>query len=154
MGGEMVVRNTSREVYEQIKREGLLSQRRWQVYDTLYNHGPLTGAQVAKLVKARYGKWCESETVRNRLTELREMEAIEELDEVACPTNGRRVILFDVTNRLPRKIVKKRRKREWWLVIQEDLFGGQTISAFPDEDAAYEFAGRHEVVHVRENTKN
>lgn len=98
-----MARKTSIKVFQQIKDEGLLSKRRWQVYSILFESGPLTGAQVAETTKKVYGAWAHSETIRNRLTELRDCGCVAEVGEVDCPISGRRVIHWDVTSSLPRR---------------------------------------------------
>lgn len=122
----MRVRSTSINTYHRIVDEGLLSQRRLQVYEILFHNGPLTGSQVARLVKSKYGSWSQSETIRNRLTELRDMKCVIELGEVKCPTNGNTVILWDVTDSLPVKLdLKKkptRKQLEKRLEMAENFF--------------------------------
>ena len=44
--GRPVVRSTSADAYRKIRDEGLLSERRWQVYDALFAHGPCTGMEL------------------------------------------------------------------------------------------------------------
>lgn len=96
-----MVRQTSAANWRRINAEGLLSKRRLQVYNVLFENGPMTGAQVSALVKKAHGNWGHSETIRNRLTELRDLKVVRELGQVKCPTNGNSVILWDVTNGLP-----------------------------------------------------
>lgn len=104
----MTSRRTSINIYRQIEADGLLSKRRWQVYSTLFKHGPLTGTQLSKIVRSSFGGWSLSETIRNRLTELRDAGAVAELGEVKCPINGNQVILWDVTDQLPKKIAARK----------------------------------------------
>ena len=98
-----MIRTTSVETFNEIKSNGLLSLRRWQVYEVLYNLGPSTGAQIAKQVKAIYGSWGHSETIRNRLTELRDTGCISECGEVDCPISGNRVLQWQTNDNLPVK---------------------------------------------------
>ena len=106
-----MIRTTSAEAFNKIKEEGLLSKRRLQVYEVLYEHGPLVGSQIARRVKKNFGSWCQSETIRNRLTELRDMGAVVERGEALDPQNGRRVILWDVSGELPKPLVKPLRAK-------------------------------------------
>lgn len=99
-----MARRTSVDAYNEIKMSGLLSAKRMEVYSTLFEHGPLTGAQLSVLIKK--GKSSVSETVRNRLTELRNAGVVEEVGETICPITGRHVILWDVTKNLPVKFDK------------------------------------------------
>jgi hypothetical protein len=39
-------RNTSKEAYDEISDNGLLSKRRFQVYHILYNFGPMTAGEI------------------------------------------------------------------------------------------------------------
>jgi len=107
-----MVRDTSIKIYNEIKNNGLLSKRRFQVYEVLFDYGPLTGAQVARIVIKKYGSWGYSETIRNRLTELRDWGCVSELDTVVCPISGNSVNLWDVTLKLPKKPPQKVSKLE------------------------------------------
>jgi len=44
-------RDTSIEAYRTIKANGLLSKRRLQVYEYLFNHGPATAKEIFVLVR-------------------------------------------------------------------------------------------------------
>lgn len=108
----MTVRDTSIEALNKIKANGLLSERRLQVYEILFERGPLAGAQVSYLYQQRHGKTARSETVRNRLTELRDLGVVAEVGHVEDPNTKMRVIQWDVTSRLPQKIAKRETKTE------------------------------------------
>lgn len=103
----MRTRDTSIETYYRIRDEGLLSKRRWQVYDSLYRLELATGAMVAQRVKEQHGSWGHSETIRNRLTELRDQGVIAEVGKGPCPINGNSVIWWATNNNLPSKLPKK-----------------------------------------------
>jgi hypothetical protein len=106
------VRDTSIATYHRIKEEGLLGKRQLQVYEVLFAKGPLTGDVVLSLVKGTYGEWGHPETVRNRLTELRGKGVVAEVGTAVSPLNGRHVILWDVTSKLPKKPEKKKTRSE------------------------------------------
>jgi len=106
----MPVKKTSAEVYEQIKLEGLLSKKRQEVYEILHLYGPMTGAQVAERMFMG-GRKPASETVRNRITELRDRGCVEEVKEGPCPVTGRTVIWWATTDRLPVEPSKNKRSR-------------------------------------------
>lgn len=103
-----MIRETSIEAYNIIKVKGLLSERRWQVYDVLFNKGPLTATQIASLIP-KFKSPSVGFNVHARLCELRAMKVVKELGEMMCPLTGMTVILWDVTNRLPTKIEKPKR---------------------------------------------
>lgn len=88
-----MARNTSIQVYDKIKANGLLSKRRFQAYDTVFNHGPLTATQVSKIAGVP-GLW-------KRLPELRKLGVVAEVGTSQCPITGETVLLWDVTDQLP-----------------------------------------------------
>lgn len=102
----MRVRETSIDAYNEIKANGLLSEKRFQVYEILVDHGPLTGAEVSQRIRQKHGRSTVSETVRNRLTELRDLGVVREVGQKPCPITGRTVIVWDVTKNLPEQTKK------------------------------------------------
>lgn len=111
-----MVRQTSVEAYKTIDKLGLLSLRRWQVYHSLFVHGPLTGGEV--FVKCRdefpgqFQKMLNSNVI-TRLGELREMGVVKEIGEKKCSISGQNVILWDVTADLPRKLDQKSKPKDF-----------------------------------------
>jgi len=100
-----MVRTTSIEVYKQLEASGELSAKRWEVYATVYNHGPMTSAEA--FAKLNAGKNLKSLTQsRARFTELRGMQLLKEVGERECKITGYKVILWDVTDQLPLKLEK------------------------------------------------
>jgi hypothetical protein len=101
-----MVRQTSITAYNQIKEEGLLSERRWQVYDTLFNHGPCTANELAKHFEKMNFLLPGNVNLNivTRLGELRNMGVVSELKERPCRVTGMTVIEWDVTDRLPIKL--------------------------------------------------
>jgi len=67
-----MIRQTSIDAYRKIEAEGLLSKRRWQVYDILYEFGPMTGGECfAKLIEKHKFQFPTNSNVTTRLGELR-----------------------------------------------------------------------------------
>ena len=117
-----MARETSIETYNQIKAEGLLSERRLQVYEILYEHGPMTGSQVSKIFHQKHTGTTLSETVRNRITELIERGVVKEMPEtVICPFSKRRVLQFDVTSGLPTEPQKQITRKERIISVKKQL---------------------------------
>ena len=87
------MRQTSIDVYTEIKASGLLSKRRWQVYDCLFHEGPLTGNELVERLKLP-GAW-------KRLSELEAETVVRDVGERQCSVTGREVTLWDVTSNLP-----------------------------------------------------
>jgi len=95
-------RRTSVAAYTKIKDQGLLSTRRFQAYEALYHHGPLTAAECWKKCPG-----AQIDSIRPRMAELRDLGVIVEVGEKECSVTGMRAILWDVTEALPKKLDKK-----------------------------------------------
>lgn len=104
----MTHRETSVAVYKKIKEEGLLSRKRFEIYEILFQSGPLTASQIAKRMKG-FKSEAVGANVHARLGELRETGCIQELKSVCCPVTGNTVLNWDVTAKLPKKLVKPTR---------------------------------------------
>lgn len=99
------IRTTSIEVYKFLEENGTLSAKRWEVYATVYNNGPMTSAEA--FAKINEGKSIKSLTQsRARFTELRGMGLLKETGERECTITGHTVIEWDVTDQLPLKLEK------------------------------------------------
>jgi len=103
---------TSIKVYNQIKSEGLLSDKRMKVYEIFMEYGELTGSQVSEIYKSLHPTSQHSETIRNRITELRDMGVLEELGTTICHLSKREVVKFGLTDQLPNKLEKKVTRKE------------------------------------------
>lgn len=100
----MNTRQTSIDCYRQIKSEGLLSKRRLQVYEILLHNGCLTGTEISILFKEKHFSSNHSEGIRNRISELFDRGVVYEKEIVECKSTGRKVIQWDLTDKLPIKI--------------------------------------------------
>lgn len=103
-----MTRETSIEAYYAIRDSGLLSRRRFEIYEILALHGPLTANQAFQhLERNRAGKFRFDSNTRARLTELREFGVITEIGTQKCSVSGMNTILWEITGRLPVKPAKK-----------------------------------------------
>lgn len=108
-----MTQQTSITIYNQIKSEGLLSKKRMLVYEIFMDYGgELTGSQVSEIFKKLYPTSQHSETIRNRISELRDMGVLEERGTTACPISKREVMRFALTDVLPIKLEKKKTHSE------------------------------------------
>lgn len=107
----MTVRETSREAYRYVMESGHVSKRRRQIYDILYEFGPITANVAYEQFRIRSGSTMryDSNTCA-RLNELRTMGLVREVGITIDPITKRNVILWDVTNNLPAKIPKTENK--------------------------------------------
>ncbi len=103
-----MIQTTSIQTYDAIKNSGLLSDKRMKVYDIFYeNPQGLTGTQVSNIFKSKFPSAEHSETIRNRITELRDMGVLYEVGIVECEYTHRNVMKFALTDNLPVPLPKK-----------------------------------------------
>lgn len=102
------MRQTSIEAYNFIKFNNILSERRWQVYDVVFHHGPMTSAEAFVILNRLYPIKNLTQS-RARFTELRDMGAFYEVKVRQCSVSGMQAIEWDVTNRIPGKLIKQKR---------------------------------------------
>lgn len=105
-----MVRRTSIEAYNAIRDQGLLSKRRWEVYDILFKNGPLTANEAFyKLYQGKLGPVNAASNSAARFSELRDRGVIYEVRERTCRITGMTVIEWDVTDKLPLRFEKPKR---------------------------------------------
>ena len=98
-----MARITSIEVYNQIKDEGLLSERRLEIYKIVYNNGPMTATEAhVKCGLANIKGYRNNANAR--LLELRELGVVKERGTGICSQTGRKVIRWETTDKLPYKL--------------------------------------------------
>ena len=69
-----MVRETSIETYYEIKNNNLLSKKRMEVYDIIYNNGPVNCRQIINI--ASKGQVTNTGAISGRLSELEERGVI------------------------------------------------------------------------------
>lgn len=103
-----MINSVSIEVYHSIKNSGILSDKRMKVYDIFYeNPQGLTGSEVSEIYKSKYPSSKHSETIRNRITELRDMGVLDEIAIVTCQYTNRSVTKFRLNHKMPTSLEKK-----------------------------------------------
>lgn len=100
-----MVRDTSIEVYNKIKSEGLLSKKRMELYDHIYKHGPLTSNSAFSALG-----W--KTNMSGRFTELEDLGVIRAIGKTQDQGSGNTVTLWDVTKYLPEQ-AKKYTRKDW-----------------------------------------
>jgi hypothetical protein len=101
----MNTRKTSIECFNKIKQEGLLSKRRLQVYESIFNYAPCTASEVFNDKNLKTNQ-------SGRFTELRDLGVIYEKGERLCRITGRNVIEWDLTDRLPVNFKNKNKTKK------------------------------------------
>ena len=104
----MNTRKTSIECFNKIKQEGLLSKRRFEVYEALYTSAPCTSSEAIRNAKTTFGVF----GVSSRFTELRDLGVIYEKGEKQCTITGRNVIEWDLTDKLPVNFKNKNKTKK------------------------------------------
>lgn len=95
------MRSTSIRAYREIRDNGLLSKRRFEVYDHLFHHGPSTARETSKILSKRFGT--SEDSYNSRFIELERQGVIKPVGEVENPHSGMKVTQWDVTANLPTK---------------------------------------------------
>lgn len=103
-----MARETSAEAYQLIKNNGLLSRRRFQVYDALYHYGPMTTGEIWRRLSP---SGAQLNSISPRTAELKDRGVIRTIGERKCSVTGMNVLLWDVTRCLPCDVVKPERQR-------------------------------------------
>jgi hypothetical protein len=118
-----VIRETSIEAYHKIKESGILSKRRWEVYDFVFLHGPTTIRRAVKHFSFLNGQEISItfSSYGTRFSELQRMGAIQEAGRVVDEDTGNTVMLWDVTNRIPVKFQPKESKDQKIKRLEEEL---------------------------------
>lgn len=105
----MAISQNSINAFNHIKKNGLLSDKRLKVYHIIMSHPEgLTGAQVSKIYKANYPSSEHSESIRNRITELRDMGVLDEVGNVECEFSKRTVMKYRANTNMPTKLQPKK----------------------------------------------
>jgi hypothetical protein len=93
-------RKTSIDAYYKIKQEGLLSKRRMEVYEALYEFGPLTANELVRHMK-RISPESNQTGWNARFSELQRLGVIHEVGVRCDEISGNQCIVWDVTDQLP-----------------------------------------------------
>lgn len=100
-----MVRHTSLEAYEEIKQNGLLGERQFQVYETLAKSWleagkALSQAECWKLIEATVET--DRPSITPRFAELEKKGLVEPCGERECAVTGKNVLVWKITNNLPK----------------------------------------------------
>ena len=127
----MSIRQTSIDCYNNIKANGLLSKRRFEVYEALIKISPCTATELQNSMDFNNG----GRDCMKRISELRDLGVIYERRDRNCSITGKMVIEWDLTDKLPSKekapVVTKKQKIE---EILNDISGfGKKLSNEEDK---------------------
>lgn len=91
------MRKTSLDAYYEIKKSGLLSERRFQVYEIIVKRGPITQSELTSMFPGR------DNSMRPRFAELEVLGVIRSIGTRTCRITGRNVHEWAATSGLPEK---------------------------------------------------
>lgn len=131
-----MTRQSSIDVWKEINNGGYIGRKQLQVYNVIYKHGPMSGAEVSKFMRiAGQRKNLESENVRNRITELVKLGIVREIGRDICPISNRSVLFFEVSGEMPAiqlemlpRMTKKKAIFEAVNIINEYLAGSSQLA--------------------------
>lgn len=105
-----MIRQTSVDAYHAIRDEGLISKRKFEVYEILFHHGPLTAHEIVYMARSKYP--LANQTGFNaRLSELKTLGLAIEVGEKINPVSGKLNYLWDVTDKRPVNFEKPHREK-------------------------------------------
>jgi len=82
-----------------------ISESHKEIYSIIAHYGPINGLTVKKVCNRLHDG---SETVRNRITELKKMGLVKTSGKSACKITKRLVFLFEITERSNPILIDKR----------------------------------------------
>lgn len=119
-----MIRETSIAVYHQIQEEGLLSDRRNQVFKCLWEHGPMT--QNETYIKLNVPNLQQS-SIMPRFAELKDLGVITDIGKRICTITGRMVLEWEVTGDLPVKKSKASFKEQKEEILMDIIALGEKL---------------------------
>lgn len=106
----------SRNAFENIKASGVLSARRLETYQGLFEHGPMTARELDRLL-GRTGLW-------KRCSELEAVGLVRAVETRPCSVTGQAATVWDVTDATaPKPVRKQTNKRTLWVALNADGYG-------------------------------
>lgn len=112
MNGINLTRSISKAAYDMIKKNGLLTKRKWQVYDYVFNFGPVTQRETWNALKGIDGSIIAG-SINTRFSELERVGVMQIVGEKMDPLTKHIVSVWDVTDGLPKKEYKIKLKEVW-----------------------------------------
>lgn len=100
-----MIRQTSINVYHEIRDNGLLSKLRFTVYEALFKHGPMTQMELCHLLRGDKYSY-DRQSLTPRFAELLDAGVIKDVGKRKCSITGNEVLVWDVTDRLPKKVTR------------------------------------------------
>ena len=103
-----MIQQTSVDVYNNIKNNGLLSSLRFKVYDVIYANGPITQGEVwSKFFQER-----QRHDIGPRFAELVKLGVIQQVGTRPCEYTGVESLTWSVTGELPKKLEKTKTMKQ------------------------------------------
>lgn len=98
------MRQTSIEAFNAIRDNGLLTGLQFEIYEILFQHGPMTAGEAAQVYRSRHAHTNRQRNeIAKRVSDLRAFGVVREIGSRPCRATGMRVLVWDVTDRLPER---------------------------------------------------
>lgn len=98
------MRQTSIEAFNAIRENGLLTGLQFEIYSILFDHGPMTAGEAAQVYRSRHPQTNRQRNeIAKRVSDLRAVGVVREIGARPCKASGMRVLVWDVTDRLPER---------------------------------------------------
>ncbi len=143
-----MISEQSRKAFNTIKDNGLLSKRRFQFYEIIYEFGPITIAEALKVASRRI----LSNNIGShsgRFSELEKMGVIESVGVIKCKESRHENNQWVVTSKLPKQLPKASKK------IKLEMWDGFYVSQTLEQWAGHVVKGLNSMdPHAREKGRN
>lgn len=94
---------TRDDVYQQIAKSGLLSKSKFETYDLVYKHGPLTSAELHQMATQNMVDAKVRSEYHPKINELRCQGVVAAIGKRKCNVTGKIATLWKITGRIPKK---------------------------------------------------
>ena len=117
-----MIRETSREAYHHALDNGSIGRREKLICSLLYDQGPMTANSVSAYIRHQIGGSSAIDTnTCARMTKLRDMGALVEVGQVQDPISGRRVILWDITENQPVRLIQRESNKQKIARLEKEI---------------------------------
>lgn len=100
-----MTRDTSVEAWRSVQESGLVGLMQRQVYNLIYEHGPLTGTELREEGDKKHGSSFR-DSADKRLSELERLGVVKIAEKRRCRVTGHNAYAWEVTKDTPRKPVE------------------------------------------------
>jgi hypothetical protein len=101
------MRDTSIEAYRAIRDSDLFGKKLFSIYDALFYLGPCTANELGAKMEHLIFAGVIQTNLQSGLNHLVKTGSVVELDKRKCSITNRRVLVYDVTAKLPKQVISE-----------------------------------------------